>query len=226
MKSKSLLILFIADVIIDSAFLYFQKHEWRYATKPLLIILLSLYSIVEIKKKSTLFFLLLTSLSFSLAGDVFLILKDISFWFIPGLIGFLIAHVFYITIFLRIKKQNQPTKKLNLIASLFIAAYTIATFLLLRPFLGNLLAPVLIYTLVILTMFLTSVQAFDFREQVFGKLCIIGAAIFIISDSLLAANKFYHPFAGAGILVMLTYTLAQLMIVVGITGYLNSVNND
>ena len=226
MKSKFLLILFIADAIIDSAFLYFQKYEWRYATKPLLIILLTFYSIVETNKKNKIFFLLLTSLFFSLAGDVLLIFENISYWFIFGLISFLIAHVFYIMIFLRIKKQNQPDKKSNTIVSLFSIAYMVFSFLLLRPFLGSLLIPVIIYTIVILTMFHASVQAFNFSKQSFGKLCIFGAAIFIISDSMLAANKFYHPFAGAEILVMLTYSLAQLLIVIGVTKYLNSMNND
>jgi uncharacterized membrane protein YhhN len=43
----------------------------------------------------------------------------------------------------------------------------------------------------------------------------MGASFFVISDSLLAINKFYQPFAHAGILIMLTYCTAQYFIVQG-----------
>ena len=42
-----------------------------------------------------------------------------------------------------------------------------------------------------------------------------GALLFVISDSVLAINKFYQPFEVAGVIIMLTYGLAQLFIVEG-----------
>jgi hypothetical protein len=36
-----------------------------------------------------------------------------------------------------------------------------------------------------------------------------------MSDSLLAVNKFYQPLAYAGVFIMLTYCLAQYLIVRG-----------
>ena len=46
-----------------------------------------------------------------------------------------------------------------------------------------------------------------------GKLFKIGAFVFIISDTLLALNKFYKPFEMGDVSVMLTYGIAQLLIV-------------
>ena len=47
-----------------------------------------------------------------------------------------------------------------------------------------------------------------------------GALLFVISDSVLAINKFYHPFEIAGIIIMLTYGLAQFFIAEGAIQYI------
>jgi hypothetical protein len=41
-----------------------------------------------------------------------------------------------------------------------------------------------------------------------------------MSDSILAINKFYQPFEAAGVLIMLTYGLAQFFIVQGAIKYI------
>jgi uncharacterized membrane protein YhhN len=46
--------------------------------------------------------------------------------------------------------------------------------------------------------------------------CAIGALLFVASDSILAINKFHTPFESATFFVMLTYGLAQLLLIVGI----------
>ena len=49
-----------------------------------------------------------------------------------------------------------------------------------------------------------------------------GALLFVISDSLLAINKFYQPFSIADNLIMLTYGFAQFYIVTGAADYSNA----
>jgi len=44
---------------------------------------------------------------------------------------------------------------------------------------------------------------------------LLGAAAFVLSDTLLAVNKFYQPFEYAGIFIMLTYCAAQYFIIRG-----------
>lgn len=223
MKSKFWLILFIADAILDVLSDYFHWNEIRYVTKPLLAIILFIYCSTEIKGKNKFIALLLSALIFSCVGDVFLLFeKSAPYWFMFGLISFLIAHIFFIILFLQIKKQNQPDKKLSLIIILLIITYTIFLFLLLKPSLADLKIPVLIYASALSIMLLSSLHAFDLSKQAAGRLCTAGALFFLISDSLLAINKFYKPFAAAGFIVMCTYISAQLLIVLGVTKYLNS----
>ena len=59
-----------------------------------------------------------------------------------------------------------------------------------------------------------------------AMIMMIGAVLFIISDSVLAINKFYKPFEGAGIVIMLTYAFAQLLIVAGIIKYIKASTAD
>ncbi|MBK8341301.1 MAG: hypothetical protein IPK99_15550 [Flavobacteriales bacterium] len=59
--------------------------------------------------------------------------------------------------------------------------------------------------------------AFRFRRtfpQSFWMV-FVGAALFIASDSLLARNRFIHPFEWADVLVILTYGVAQYLVVAG-----------
>jgi uncharacterized membrane protein YhhN len=53
-------------------------------------------------------------------------------------------------------------------------------------------------------------------------LLMIGAALFVASDSILALNKFKKHFDLAGIYIMATYILAQFFIVVGSIRYRNT----
>ncbi|HVM89518.1 MAG TPA: lysoplasmalogenase [Puia sp.] len=225
MKSRSWFLLLIIDAIIDLLFVLVQHEEWRYTTKPLLLLLLTGYAFSKIKIKDKLFFLLSAGLFFSLSGDIFLMFeRKASYWFIPGLIGFLIAHIFYIILFIQVRQENQSQKKFNIPVVLLTGAYTTFLYLLLKPTLGNLEIPVLIYAVVLSCMFISGFHAFDFSKQQAGRLCITGAALFVTSDSLLAINKFYDPFNTAGFVVMLTYDLAQLLIVLGISSYLNDLH--
>jgi uncharacterized membrane protein YhhN len=221
MKQKLWLALFVIDAGVDLLFVLLRHGDARYITKPLLLLLLAGYFFSERKHKNKLFFLLSAGLFFSLFGDIFLMFeKYAAYWFMFGLASFLTAHIFYILLFIQIKKENQPQKKLNIPVILFTAAYTTFLFLLLKPTLGNLKMPVLIYAVALSCMFLFGFHAFNFSKQKPGMLCIIGAALFVLSDSLLAVNKFYQSFAAAGFVVMLTYDLAQLLIVVGVSNYL------
>jgi uncharacterized membrane protein YhhN len=74
------------------------------------------------------------------------------------------------------------------------------------------LIPVGIYALVISTMLAASLAAFDFGKQGFGKICVGGTLLFIVSDSILAINRFAAPFEYAPAFIMLTYAAAQLLI--------------
>jgi uncharacterized membrane protein YhhN len=102
---------------------------------------------------------------------------------------------------------------------LLTAAAVILFILFMAPYLGSLTIPVIIYAAVISFMLLSALHAFHFRRQRAGLYCVTGALLFIISDALIATGKFYHSFPGSGILVMLTYGVAQYALVYGGTEY-------
>lgn len=64
-------------------------------------------------------------------------------------------------------------------------------------------------------MLAASVAAFDFGKQSFGKICVAGTVLFLVSDSILAINRFAAAFEYAPAFGMLTYAAAQLFIAEG-----------
>ena len=73
----------------------------------------------------------------------------------------------------------------------------------------------MIYAAVICTMLLGSLHILYKVNRPANILYVSGALFFVMSDSLLAVNKFYQPLAYAGVFIMLTYCLAQYLIVRG-----------
>ena len=201
----------IAELVTGSNEKLFMLH---YIAKPSLLIALIIFfwmrsNDLSFKVRN----LTLLALSFSLLGDCLLMFVDQSSqFFISGLIAFLIAHVFYIIVFL--KSRNKSKSPIGFIILMLI--YGLGLFYVLKNGIGDLLIPVVIYMLVILTM---STSSFLRRGKVSSlsfNLVFLGAILFMISDSLLALNKFYKPLPWSDISIMLTYALAQLSLVFGI----------
>jgi uncharacterized membrane protein YhhN len=83
------------------------------------------------------------------------------------------------------------------------------------PNLGDLTIPVFIYALVSLQCYCLLLKAFWCgRNRQIGIL--IGAVLFVSSDSLVAFNKFYNPLVLSSFIIMITYLIAQYLIVSGI----------
>jgi uncharacterized membrane protein YhhN len=81
--------------------------------------------------------------------------------------------------------------------------------------------PVRVYGLVISFMLMLALHLLFLANRKAGLYIAGGAILFVISDSLLAINKFYQSFEAAGFLVMFTYGLAQLFLATGAAAYLN-----
>lgn len=160
--------------------------------------------------------LLLYGLVFSWLGDVLLMFEDRHvLFFIFGLVSFLTTHVFYILYFLQIKSQKSSWLKKRPILIALVLAYGVTLVWQLFPYLGDLAIPVIIYAAVICTMLLCCLHIVLKVNKKAAGFYLIGATAFVISDSLLAINKFYQPFALAGLFIMLTYCAAQFFIIRG-----------
>ncbi len=223
MKHPWLLYLFGIDLILDLVATQYGMTEWRYTTKPLLMILLGLFSWRQHFPNKKIKALLLLAMGFSLGGDIFLMFdKSDRPNFIFGLISFLLAHIFYIFLFLQLKRSYFPQRRWNPWIIIALLLYVVVLIYILNPYLGDLKIPVIVYALVLSGMLITAWHAFHFNNQSGGGWIISGAVCFVLSDSLLAFNKFYAPFEFSGIAIMLTYGLAQLFIVLGITKFIHS----
>ena len=187
----------------------------HFVVKPLLIpalLLLLYFTKSTVPGKN----LLLTGLFFSWMGDVFLLFEyKHALFFIFGLISFLTTHIFYIIYFLRIRSGKTSLLKKQPVFIALVLAYGITLVWQLYPHLKDLKLPVMVYAAVICTMLLCSLHIFYKVNKKAAAFYLLGAAAFVVSDSLLAINKFYQPFAYAGVLIMLTYCAAQFFIVSG-----------
>lgn len=225
MNNRWLLIIFLLILFIECLAQIVNILPLQFVSKPALMLTLITYFQLHSRRLFPLKNLILIALIFSWIGDVILLIeKQFYFLFVFGLLSFLLAHIFYVIYFWQIRKHNFSKPKINLLVFVGVFIYTGVFYLLISPYLSALKLPVLIYCLVISLMLITSFQAFDFRKQKFGQICILGAILFVISDSILAVNRFIFPIPFGSILVIITYSIGQLLIMEGALQNLRKIN--
>lgn len=211
--------LFSIVALIEISLIALDMEQLRIFSKPLIIPLLALTYYTSLHKKTSFFKdAVLIALLFSWLGDVLLQRESL---FVPGLLAFLTAHIFYIFFFLRTQSDKTSFFKLRPVMLIAVLAYLIEFMYLLWPTLGAMKIPVLIYGITISTMLSAAIWQYQKLDDRTSLFLIIGAALFVTSDSILAINKFSAPFDNAGIFIMSTYILAQLFIVLGAIRYRN-----
>lgn len=193
-----------------------QLRKIRWFTKPVSLLLLIAWFTAEQgwQQPGTWFGL---GLIFSLIGDIFLLLR--ARYFLAGLFAFLSAHICYIVGF----SQGHITLSWGLsipivvLVLIGVLAYPrIIRGVRRRIEFRRLTIPVIFYMLTISLMLLTALLTW-FRPQwpinaaLFASL---GAILFTISDSLLAAGRFLHPIRYGNFMVMFSYHLGQLGITI------------
>lgn len=190
------------------------QHPFRFITKALLIPIIFFYYYSSISTTGSGPRNIYIGLFFSWIGDILLTI-DKPLFFILGLISFLITHIFYIIYFIRLKGHKTSFLKQRPVMLLVIIAYFVELLHILWPGLGSMKGPVLIYAMVISTMFAATAWQYEKIENKPAIYFIAGSFLFMLSDSILAIGKFVHPFANGGMMVMTTYVLAQFLIVNG-----------
>lgn len=192
----------------------------HYFVKPSLLIILNLYFFLmlkEVKNKGK--WMVQAALVFSLAGDVFLMFQQQKpFFFLLGLGSFLLAHLGYIAAFAKPPTTEKVNWKKGVLwfglFDLLLLGGVVFTFI--EHGLGPLFWPVVGYMLVILTMGFIALTRQERVSKESYRYVLIGALLFLASDSILALNKFNAPIPMAHFWIMIPYALAQLLIVKGI----------
>lgn len=224
MNKRIWLLAFAAALLADIAGIQLGNDWLQWVSKPLILPFLILYFYSSVRTlSSSLIKWMYLALFFSWCGDVLLMFQEKEeLFFILGLSAFLLAHIFYILFFHYIRiLEKIPGNGWYL---LFLLIYYSILMRELNPFLGALAIPVRVYGLIISIMFLLALHMKALAVKKAGWSMLTGAALFVLSDSVLAINKFYHPFEAAGIVIMLTYGAAQFYIVKGAIEYLRTGN--
>ncbi|MCP4425244.1 MAG: lysoplasmalogenase [Chloroflexi bacterium] len=185
---------------------YLPKRTQLYLFKPLTTLLIIRIAFMDAGVAPPLFrWLILVGLIFCLGGDVFLMLP--AKYFIAGLVSFLIGHIFYIVAFI---SDGGFHWALGWFAPLIV--YGSIIYRLLHPHLGKLRGAVIVYILAILTMAWQALGRWTALETTGALLAAAGAVLFVISDSVLALDRFRQKFASARVIVLSTYWIAQWLI--------------
>ena len=145
----------------------------------------------------------------SLAGDAFLMVEG---FFIPGLVSFLLAHIAYIVLF---RQGVAWLPRPGALAATLSVGGAMYAYLWQGGLPAELRIPVAVYVTAIALM---AAQALG-RASVLGdraaRQVALGACFFMLSDSLLATNRFVQPLPLAQVGVLATYYAAQAFIVHG-----------
>jgi uncharacterized membrane protein YhhN len=223
---KIFLYLFILSAIGVLAADYSNAQLLYLICKPAIMIALGLHYWMMMREedkpisKSLLFAIL-----FSCVGDTLLMLqaRDEKF-FMFGLGAFLVAHIFYILTY----QQHQSSDTTNELQGLQKIRYAFPILLsgaglvvILYGRLGGLKIPVLIYAVVLTCMVLAALFRFGKTTTSSFAMVFGGAILFMISDSLIAVNKFLEVLPMAGFWIMTTYIAAQYLIVTGLSNHKN-----
>lgn len=181
--------------------------DWRETKPPLFLLLkplttLLIAGIAWIAPESGYRSLILAGLALSLIGDICLMFETDAA-FIGGLSSFLLAHLVFVAAFV-IGLPSWPLPWWVLGFAVYCAAFAA----LLLPRARKLKLPVLLYGLVLAGMAVAASVRYTALQSNGALLALIGAGLFLISDSALGIRKFVGRYAGAQGLILSTYWLS------------------
>lgn len=186
-----------------------HNKPMRIVTKPLLMPTLLFAYLYGSSFPSS---LIVIALIFGFLGDIFLLGDGI--FFTLGLVSFLLGHIFYISAFL----SPVSLSKTPIYIYIFLLPYLIYGLIIynkLSPFIKSINLQGPLYFIVLIFMSFSSflriytVHGYQFWFP------FIGSILFVISDTVLAFNEFKSKTICKEIIVMLTYTMAQFLIIIG-----------
>ena len=202
-----LCVVFVAVAACDWAAVHVGAKGVRVITKPgCMLVLIGAAAALDPADESARA-ALLVALALSTLGDIFLLRGDKPNLFVAGLGAFLAAHLAYIVAF-----WLEGVSAGGVVAGLLVGGVLVGTVgarVVAAAKAGDepaLAGPVRAYVLVIGAMVASAVATAD-------PLAIIGAGLFATSDSLIAWERFVRSRAWADLVIMVTYHLAQLLLV-------------
>lgn len=218
-KHSWLVLLFLILCAINLSAEFIHQKWLIYISKPLLVSVLAIYFQLNTPRNSFSRYLLL-GLIFSVGGDTLLMFTENAdggqLFFILGLSSFLIAHLMYFIAFFIFPFREKGMLYQKPWLLLFFLAYLIGNILFLWPHLPEVInIAVIFYCICIIGMTAAAFNLWNRVEKDLLKWLLLGVILFVISDSLIALNKF-TPFAAyipePRLSIMITYLASQFLI--------------
>ncbi len=185
------------------------RRRLEYLAKPLALVAIIGLALALDPANTVERTLVVVALVLSLLGDVFLLLPDEP-WFVFGLGSFLLAHVAYVVAFW----WRGVSLDAFLVGLVVVAAALLG---LGRRIIraassgehSDLVGPVAVYMAVISVMLASAIGTTD-------AWAIAGATLFYCSDALIAWTRFVHDLPQGRLAVIVTYHLAQVLLVLSL----------
>lgn len=201
---------FAAILAIRAHYLDAARRWQAYVFKPLATLLVLVLALAQPASDPAYRWALAAGLVCSTAGDVLLMLPRDRF--VAGLVSFLVAHLFYIYAF----SSGVPFATAPLLWLPYFAAGGAVVAAVWRGLAPALRGAVIAYVVVIAAMAGQAAGRWYALGGDAALLAALGAALFVVSDSALAINRFRAPFRAERALTLGTYWLAQLLIALSI----------
>lgn len=203
--SRIFLLLFVLVALLDILAIINDNVFWQTISKPLIIPFLTAYYLSKSTSRNNWY---VAALFFSFLGDV--LLMDKNNLFLYGIASFLMTQLLYIYIFS--KGLINSSKPFIIQALTPFLIFFVVLISILGPRLENFLIPVIIYGFAISLFGSVSLLKYLVTPNNAGQKLLVGAVLFIISDSMIALNKFHEPQSYYPVAIMLTYIIAQYLI--------------
>ncbi|MGB0920943.1 MAG: lysoplasmalogenase [Alphaproteobacteria bacterium] len=157
--------------------------------------------------------IVLLALVFSVLGDG-LLARNTDKTFLYGLVAFLTGHVFYVVAMLFLADFSQLSGwQFGIAVALAVAA--LGMIAVLWKGAGSMRLPVAFYATTIAFMGISAVFS-----NAYGGWVILGAVLFMVSDSVIGIERFRKPFPGSRMTVWVTYMGAQYLLLFGLFHHL------
>ncbi len=221
--------LVLAGFLLDWLAIACKWKQLKPFTKPLAMVLLIVWTLIASSWNVDLFvgLLLLAQIS-GLVGDAFLLLSIR--WFFWGLVSFLLGHLFYLGLLVLIAVRQQMSDTLwgmtwsGIACAVIWAGIMTGIYLIFRPHFkqrahGSVLWPaVQIYILILSAMVIGAIWITLSQSKIISLSLFlpVGGMLFLLSDSILAYDRFVDNLNYAQLSVRITYHMAQLCLAMGL----------
>ncbi len=162
-------------------------------------------------------FWVIAALACCFIGDLILMFPSTEKRFTAGLLAFLSGHLAFILAFLTQNAQAISTHPAFFLWAVPLALYAALIYRLLSPFVGALKPAIILYIVLITGMGLSSLTSLLAGKGMLAACAILGALLFITSDTGLAMARFRKTNI-SDITIMLTYGLAQMLLTLWFSG--------